>query len=80
MAPVEPVRFVGYANVPLLLQNGRSDEFIPNYEAEELHRAAPEPRTIRWYDTGHSLGLKAQMDSHDWLSGQIGIDLPKPPG
>ncbi|HEY0036548.1 MAG TPA: alpha/beta fold hydrolase [Longimicrobium sp.] len=80
MAPVEPVRFVGHANVPLLLQNGRSDEFIPGYEAEELHAAAPEPKTIRWYDTGHSLSLKAQMDRHEWLNGQIGLDLPKPPG
>jgi hypothetical protein len=80
MAPVEPIRFVGHANVPLLLQNGKFDEFIPVYEAEELHKAAPEPKTIRWYDTGHSLGLKAQMDGHEWLSGQIGLDLPKPPG
>src|SRR5688572_1535648 len=50
MTPVEPIRYVGNANIPLLLQNGRSDQFIPVYEAEELHVAAPQPRTILWYE------------------------------
>jgi dienelactone hydrolase len=80
MAPIEPIRFVGHANVPLLLQNGTLDHLIPVADAAELHAAAPEPRTIRWYDAGHSLSLQAQMDRHEWLNGQIGLDLPKPPG
>ena len=49
MAPIEPIRFVGQASIPLLLQNGRFDEYIPVYEAEEFHAAAPEPKTILWY-------------------------------
>ena len=76
MAPVEPIRYVGHANVPLLLQNGRFDEFIPAYEAEELHAAAPQPRESRWYDTGHSLGPQAVLDRHGWLHEKIGIDAP----
>jgi dienelactone hydrolase len=74
MAPVEPRRYVGNANVPLLLQNGRFDEFVPVYEAEELHAAAPQSRTVRWYSTGHSLGQQAAFDRHDWLVEQIGLD------
>jgi uncharacterized protein len=74
MAPVEPIRFVGHANVPLLLQNGRSDEYIPVYEAEELHAAAPQPKDVRWYDAGHSLNQEAQFERHGWLHAQIGID------
>ena len=74
MAPIEPIRFVGHANVPLLLQNGKFDEFIPSYEAAELHAAAPQPKTILWYSAGHNLNQQAVIDRHDWLVQQIGLD------
>jgi dienelactone hydrolase len=74
MAPIEPIRFVGHANVPLLLQNGRFDEFVPAYEAEELHAAAPQPKDVRWYDTGHNLSQQARADRLKWLHEKIGID------
>jgi fermentation-respiration switch protein FrsA (DUF1100 family) len=74
MAPLEPIRFVANANVPLLLQNGNVDEWIPAYEAAELHAAAPQPRTIVWYVAGHSLTQQAGNDRYDWLVAQIGID------
>jgi len=75
MAPVEPIRFVAHANIPLLLQNGRSDEFIPGYEAEELHAAASQPKTILWYAAGHGLDQQAGFDRYDWLVEQIGLDV-----
>ena len=74
MARLEPIRFVGNANVPLLLQNGQSDEFVPVYLAAELHDATPQPRTILWYPTGHNLGQQAMFDRHDWLVQHIGLD------
>ncbi|MES2521279.1 MAG: dienelactone hydrolase family protein [Gemmatimonadota bacterium] len=74
MAPVEPLRYVGNANVPLLLQNARFDEYVPTYEAEELHAAAPPSRTVLWYNTGHNLGQQTAIDRHDWLVAQIGLD------
>jgi len=74
MAPTEPIRFVRYANVPLLLQNGNLDEFIPSYEAAELHAAAPEPKTIQWYSTGHNLNQQAVLDRHTWFVQLIGLD------
>lgn len=76
MAPIEPIRFVGHANIPLLLQNGRFDEFVPGYEAEELHAAAPQPKEVRWYDAGHSLNQQAVVDRHRWLHEKIGLDAP----
>ena len=79
MAPIEPIRFVGHASVPLLLQNGTSDEFIPTADAAELHAAAPQPKTIRWYTTGHNLNQQARDDRHGWLVEKIGID-PRSPG
>jgi uncharacterized protein len=78
MAPIEPIRFVGHANAPLLMQNGRLDELIPDYEAEELHAAAPQPKTIRWYVAGHSLNQQAVADRLGWLREQIGLDPTQP--
>jgi fermentation-respiration switch protein FrsA (DUF1100 family) len=75
MAPIEPIRFIPNASpTALLLQSGRSDELVPKADAELLHAAAPEPRTIRWYDAGHGLDQQALWDRHDWLVEQIGLD------
>jgi predicted esterase len=77
MAPVEPIRYVGNANVPLLLQNGTADQSVPAALAEELHAAAPQPKDVRWYSGGHALTQQATTDRHDWLHQQIGIDARK---
>jgi uncharacterized protein len=74
MAPIEPIRFVGNANVPLLLQSGTQDVLIPNADAAELHAAAPQPKTILWYEAGHGLNEFAVVNRHDWLREKIGID------
>src|SRR5688572_8462472 len=60
MAPVEPIRFIPHAPpTALLLQSGRLDNLVPVADAEALHKAAPEPKTIRWYAAGHSLNAQA---------------------
>jgi dienelactone hydrolase len=76
MAPIEPIRFVGHANAPLLLQNGTMDEFIPNADAAELHAAAPEPSLVRWYEAAHSLNQQAVSYRLQWLQEKIGLDAP----
>jgi hypothetical protein len=78
MAPIEPIRFVGHANAPLLLQNGTLDPLIPFADAAELHAAAPQPKTVRWYTAGHNLNQQAVDDRHDWLVETIGIDPMQP--
>jgi uncharacterized protein len=75
MVPLEPVRFIGLAKgTPLLLQNGRLDEFVPEADAQLLHDAAPEPKKPLWYNAGHNLTQQAVFDRHDWLVQQIGLD------
>lgn len=75
MIPIEPIRFVGFAKpTPLLFQNGKSDEAVAPADAQMLHNAAPEPKTIYWYNAGHNLTLQAVFDRHDWLVQQIGLD------
>ena len=76
MTPVEPIRFVRHATMPLLLQNGTSDEYIPVADAEELHAAAPQPKEVRWYDSGHGLTQQAGTDRLQWLREKIGLDAP----
>ena len=76
MAPIEPIRFIPHAPpTALLLQSGRLDNLVPAADAQDLHAAAPAPTTIRWYEAGHSLNPQALRDRHEWLHGQIGLDL-----
>lgn len=75
MVPIEAIRFIGFAKpTPLLFQNGQTDEFISLADAQLLHNAAPEPKTILWYNAGHNLTPQATLDTHDWLAQQIGLD------
>jgi hypothetical protein len=46
---------------------------VPRPSAERLHRAASDPKTIRWYDGGHRLNNQAVLDRADWVRRQIGI-------
>jgi dienelactone hydrolase len=75
MAPIEPIRFIRHASpTALLLQSGRIDNLVPAADAQALHKAAPDPKTIRWYDAGHGLNSQALWDRHDWLQEEIGLD------
>ena len=79
MVPIEPIRYIPHAApTPLLLLSGRLDNLVPPPDAELLHAAAPEPKTIRWFNAGHALGQQALIERHEWLSAQIGIDPLKP--
>jgi predicted esterase len=60
----------------LLLQSGRSDNLVPAADAEALHAAAPESRTVRWYAAGHGVNQQAMFDRLDWLHEEIGLDPP----
>jgi dienelactone hydrolase len=78
MAPIEPIRFIPHASpTALLLQSGQWDELVPMADAQALHAAAPQPRTIRWYDAGHGLNQQAIFDRLDWLHEKIGLDARK---
>jgi dienelactone hydrolase len=75
MAPIEPIRFIAHASpTALLLQNGRLDNLVPVADAQALHAAAPEPRTVLWYEAGHGLDQQAAVDRLDWLREEIGLD------
>jgi dienelactone hydrolase len=77
MIPIEPVKYVGFAPpTPLLLQSGRQDDLVPPRDAERLHAAVRDPKTIRWYDAGHGLTAGAVRDRLSWLQQRLGMRAP----
>lgn len=77
MIPVEPIKYVGFASpTPLLLQSGRQDNLVPPRDAEQLHAAVPDPKTILWYDAGHGLTAGAARDRLLWLQEHLGMRAP----
>ena len=75
MVPIEPIRFIPHATpTALLLQNGQVDNLVPPADAMALQSAAPQPKTVQWYNAGHGLNQQAGWDRHDWLHQQIGLD------
>lgn len=79
MEPIEPIRFVGKAApAALFFQAARQDELVPPADAKRFQEAGSEPKTVKWYDSGHLLNDEASRDELEWLRGQIGIDPPAP--
>ena len=77
MIAIEPIKYVGFASpTPLLLQSGRQDNLVPPRDAERLHAAAPDPKTVRWYDAGHGLPVQASRDRMFWLQEHLGMRAP----
>ena len=77
MIPIEPIKYVGFASpTPLLLQSGRQDNLVPPRDAERLHAAAPNPKTVQWYDAGHNLGVTAARARSFWLHEHLGMLAP----
>ena len=73
MQSIEPLRYITRASAPLFLQSGRQDDLVPPADARRYQRAAPEPKQIKWYDSGHQLPRQATCDQARWLSEHVGI-------
>jgi dienelactone hydrolase len=77
MRPIEPLRFIGRAApASIFFQSGRQDRLVPPVDAVWLHRAAGEPKTVKWYDAGHALGPQARIDQLEWLHRTVGTRAP----
>lgn len=72
--PLEAIRYVGLATAtPLLMQFGRFEPAIPLAASERYARAARDPKTVLWYDTGHALNdPRALFDRAAWLTERLG--------
>ncbi|MEP7324488.1 MAG: prolyl oligopeptidase family serine peptidase [Gemmatimonadota bacterium] len=74
MRPIEPIRYLPCARAKLLFLNGRVDQLVTEGDALAYQAAAPDPKTIKWYDLGHGLGVAAKVDELNWLHDTIGTD------
>jgi uncharacterized protein len=56
LKPVDPVEYIGHvAPRPVLMINGKKDEIFPYEAMDSLHKAANEPKAVKWYNCGHIL-------------------------
>ena len=60
---------------PLLMVHGRQDRTVRPEQAERLFAAAAEPKTLRWWDTGHYLPAAAIDEAALWLATTLGADV-----
>lgn len=74
MEPIEPLRWIGHATPSaLLFQSGRQDDLVPPTDARRYHEAGSQPKTVKWYDSGHRLPEQAIEDQLAWLRERIGL-------
>jgi dienelactone hydrolase len=73
---LDPRQWIRRSHAAFLVQDGLHDQVVPRNQLEALARAAPQPKTVRWYDAPHGLNDAAERDLFRWLSKQLGLDGP----
>ncbi|MFT7485745.1 MAG: dienelactone hydrolase [Candidatus Paceibacteria bacterium] len=77
MKPIEPMLFVAHAApAHLLFQNGKVDQLVPAADAKLYQEAGSQPKTVLWYEGGHSLSPALMRDQMQWFSERIGTTAP----
>lgn len=71
--PLSSVRKLN--NRPLLMVHGTNDRTIRREQAQALFDAAAEPKTLKWYDSGHILPPASADDAASWLVKQFRADV-----
>ena len=73
----DALRFIAQARpAKLLFQAGRRDDIVPRDALEALISAGSEPKQVKWYDAGHALNTKAELDQLAWLTDVLEIEGP----
>ena len=77
LSAVDPVTRIAGAECPLLFQFGSKDFYIAPMTGLELFGAAPEPKTILTYESGHSMDEPAiSADRRSFLAEALGFAIP----
>jgi dienelactone hydrolase len=79
---LDAVRYAPHAApTPLLMQFARHERSFSMASMERYARAASEPKTVRWYDTGHELNdPQAWRDRTEWMAHALGLHLAETSG
>jgi dienelactone hydrolase len=73
---LDPRSWIRRSHATFFVQDGLHDQVVPRAQLEALARAAPEPKTVRWYDAPHGLNDAAVHDQLRWLARELGLDGP----
>ncbi len=78
--PLDAINFIAHAaSIPLFFQFATFEQNFSRAAMERYYRAAPEPKSVAWYDTGHDLNdPKAIADRDRWLGAQLRIATIRP--
>lgn len=78
--PLDAVHYVGdLAPAALLFQSAHLDPGISDEQAQTFFDAASEPKTLRWYDTGHEVvDIAAISDRARFLASHLGLKPIEP--
>lgn len=79
MQPIEPIRYIHRAApATLFMQSARQDEAVSAASAEQVQRAAPAGKVVKWYEAGHQLNAQAYVDQLAWFHDQLAMAAPGP--
>jgi cephalosporin-C deacetylase-like acetyl esterase len=71
---INAINYVRYAQIPLLLQFANFEQYFDRISMQHYAAAAPEPKTILFYDSAHDLNdPQALKDRSDWLEKRLGF-------
>ena len=74
LAAVDPINYVSHvAPSALFFQFGKRDTYPTEQSAARYFQAASNPKSVKWYDTGHALNDEARHDRALWLQKQLGL-------
>ncbi|MGH3651112.1 MAG: alpha/beta hydrolase family protein [Acidimicrobiia bacterium] len=74
LSVVDPITTVTRADFPLLFQFGDTDFYIAPMTGLELYNAAPEPKRLLSYDSGHDMGsAEITKDRTAFLTQHLGL-------
>lgn len=75
LAELDPAVWVGRAApTPIFFQAALRDEFFTEEQTREFFEQTGDPKTLKWYDAGHSLNEAARRDCIAWLAEQLSLD------
>jgi dienelactone hydrolase len=76
-APLDPVGAVRQSKAAFLFQYGEDDRYTPRENFVELYLAAPAPKRLATYASGHAMEAEAiRRDRTDWLAERLGLARP----
>jgi dienelactone hydrolase len=75
LATVDPINYIAHvAPSALFFEFGKRDTYPTEQSAARYFQVASDPKSVKWYDTGHALNDEARHDRALWLQKQLGLD------